>query len=278
MMFRPLAAATAVLFACGVQAAPIGVSLSADGFGFETFEYTQDFNALSATNGTATIAWVNDSTLEGWSLFDSKQLAKTTYRASNGSDSSGSFYSYGLDSDRALGAVGAGTAYWGTPASSALSGYVALALRNDSGRVLEGISLYWDAEQWRMAASNAGSDALDFRYGVGASFADVSTWTNPGVSFKYNSPVSNTTTGAGAPLDGNANAVALGGDIALDWQPGQTLWVTWIDYNSAGNDHGLAIDNVLLSVAVPAVPEPGALALLAAGLGIVGAAVRRQRA
>ena len=33
---------------------------------------------------------------------------------------------------RALGALGSGGAYWGSPASSALSGYAAAAFRNDS--------------------------------------------------------------------------------------------------------------------------------------------------
>lgn len=273
-----MATAFSATFAGAAQAAPVSLTLNNDGFGFDTFEYTQNFNTLSAVNGTATIAWGNDSTIEGWSLFDSNKTARTTYRASSGSDSTGTFYSYGVDSDRALGAIGALNTYWGSPASSALSGYIALAVRNDSGQALDGVSVYWDAEQWRMAQNNAGTDTLDFRYGFGDTFASVSTWINPGVSFKYNSPVVNTTTGAASALDGNANAVQLGGDIALDWQAGQTLWVTWIDYNSAGNDHGLAIDNVSLSVAIPAVPEPSAIALLAIGLGVVGAATRRKRA
>jgi hypothetical protein len=72
--------------------------------------------------------------------------------------------------------------------------------------------------------------------------------------------------------------VALGGDIALDWQPGQTLWLSWIDYNSAGFDHGLAIDNVSVSAAVTAVPEPASYALMGAGLLGLAALQRRRRA
>lgn len=254
--------------------AAVSVTLTPEAGGLAAFEYEQSFDSLPSA-GTG-LAWANDSTFAGWSLFDSTKSAKTTYRANNGSDTAGSFYSYGNSADRALGAIGSGATYWGSPASGALSGYITLALRNDTGQALSSVGVYWDAEQWRLGQGNPGSDALDFRFGLGDTFKGVSTWVNTGVSFKYNSPVVNTTSGAGAALDGNANAVSLGGDIALDWQPGQTLWLTWIDYNSAGNDHGLAIDNVYVSTAVAAVPEPEAAALALIGLGLVAGVARRR--
>jgi hypothetical protein len=279
MIVRTLALAAASLFALPAQAA-INVTLERDASGlFDSFEYVQNFDSLASANGSTDVAWANDSTIAGWSLFDSKLNARTFYRASSGADSGGYFYSYGLngDGERALGALGSGGAYWGSPASSALSGYMAVAFRNDSGSSIENVGVYFDAEQWRVGQANVGTDTLDFRYGFGDSFASVQTWINPGVSFKYNSSVVNTASAAGFATDGNANAVTLGGDIATDWQAGQTLWITWIDYNSSGFDHGLAIDNVSLSVAVTAVPEPASIAMLLAGLGIVGASVRRAR-
>lgn len=283
MIHRTLATALAVAFAAlaAPAQAAISVTLERDASGlFDSFEYFQDFDTLASANGSSNVAWSNDATIDGWSLFNSAKVAKTFYRAGNGSDAGGYFYSYGQngDSDRALGALGSGGAYWGSPASSALSGYAAAAFRNDSGATIEGVSVFWDAEQWRVGESNQGSDTLDFRYGFGDSFASVGTWINPGSAFKYNSTVTNAASTAGFATDGNANAVLRGGDIALEWEAGQTLWITWIDYNSAGFDHGLAIDNVSLSVAIPAVPEPASIALLAAGLGIVGAAARRKRA
>ena len=128
---------------------------------------------------------------------------------------------------------------------------MAVAFRNDSGSRIENVGAYFDAEQWRVGESNVGADTLDFRYGFGDTFASVQTWVNPGLSFKYNSTVVNTAATTGFASDGNANVMMLGGDIATDWQAGQTLWITWIDYNSPGFDHGLAIDDVMIEVERP---------------------------
>lgn len=279
MIIRTFALALTAALAAPAHAA-LSVTLERDAWGqFDSYEYQQTFDTLASANGNTNVAWANDSTLAGWSLFNALKNPITYYRASAGADAGGYVYSYGANgnSDRALGALGSGGAYWGSPASNALSAYMAVSFRNDADRTIEGVGVYWDAEQWRVGESNATTDTLDFRYGFGDTFGAVTTWINPGVSFKYNSPVANAGT-AGYGTDGNANAVQLGGDIALEWQAGQTLWITWIDYNSAGFDHGLAIDNVSLSVAIPAVPEPASIALLAAGLGVIGVAARRKRA
>ena len=61
---------------------------------------------------------------------------------------------------------------------------------------------------------------------------------------------------------------------SLGWAAGDTLWVRWTERNDIGNDHGLAIDD--LSFSVRAVPEPGALSLMLAGLAAVGFVARRR--
>ena len=66
-----------------------------------------------------------------------------------------------------------------------------------------------------------------------------------------------------------------GGELTTNWAAGDTLWVRWVEKNDAGNDHGLAIDNLSIQT-VSAVPEPGTYAMLLAGLGVVGIAARRR--
>jgi hypothetical protein len=76
-------------------------------------------------------------------------------------------------------------------------------------------------------------------------------------------------------VDGNAtgNRQTITATVTgLNWQPGQDLWIRWADLNDAGNDHGLAIDDLNFS----AVPEPGALAL--AMFAAIGLYSGRRRA
>lgn len=235
--------------------------------------YTQNFDAL-ATSGTANI-WTNNSTLAGWSAFLASNTAVSTYAAGNGSNTAGAIYSFGTGtaSDRALGALGSGGSYWGSPASGAVAGYFALALLNGSALTFDSFTIGFSGEQWR----NGGvitAHTMVLEYGFGASFATVAGWTAPGGNFNWTSPVA---TASAAAVGGNVAGLVSGngGTVSTAWAPGQTLWVRWIERNDAGNDHGLAIDN--LSFSVTAVPEPGTYALLLAGLGLVGFVARRRR-
>jgi PEP-CTERM motif len=77
----------------------------------------------------------------------------------------------------------------------------------------------------------------------------------------------------GWPPKPEALIATVGG---LSWAPGQSLWLRWTDANDAGNDHGLAIDNVSVE-ASGAVPEPSTLTMFGVGaLGLAGAVYRRR--
>src|SRR5262245_41982478 len=67
--------------------------------------YTQDFNTLAAT-GT-----VNPLAINGWYLDETGSSTSNNgqYRASTGSDNAGDTYSFGTDTDRALGTLLSGT-------------------------------------------------------------------------------------------------------------------------------------------------------------------------
>lgn len=269
------------------QAAPITITNANVGaYGFVYFDYAQDFNTLaSSTNiaNTTATPWVNDSTLSGWSLFNKNNADISTYIANAGGAGNGSFYSFGSSgsSDRALGSVASNASYFGAPATGSAAGYIALAVTNQSSANIRAFSLSYDGEQWR-SGTNA-PQSLTVQYGFGDTFDAVSQWTSAGSAFDFTSPV----TGSIRPLNGDValNRVAgLGGTVTLTdwsigqflvWAPGQTLWVRWTDLNDAGNDHGLAIDNVVFSVAVP---EPSSHAIALAGLAVAGLVARRRKA
>jgi hypothetical protein len=61
--------------------------------------------------------------------------------------------------------------------------------------------------------------------------------------------------------------------------PGATFYFRAIDANNATGFSWIAVDNLKLSgTAVTAVPEPESYAMLLAGLGLIGAAVKRRKA
>ena len=228
-MYKNLCAS--LLWVCGLAcssafAAPIAFNGS----------YNQQFDTL-ATSGSAN-AWTNGETIQGWYLFKSDLSAVSTYRADSGTANNGAFYSYGSSgaTERALGGVGSGS----------FEGFMALAATNATTATINTLNLRFDGEQWRNGG-NTSIHVMKLEYGIGDSFANVTTWTAAGASFNWSSVVNEATAAA---VDGNgAGRVAdVGGTLSnLGWTPGATLWLRWVETNDPGSDHGLAIDNVRLS-------------------------------
>src|SRR5262249_31632660 len=92
--------------------------------------YTQNFNTLP-TSGTNQ-AWSNDTTLQGWYLLRQPAAAPVAITTINATTSNtGTFNSFGGGttnpvSDRALGGTGSGGAYFGSPSSGAVAGWMAV--------------------------------------------------------------------------------------------------------------------------------------------------------
>ncbi len=211
-----------------------------------TGSYVQNFDSLAAS-GTGN-AWSNGDTLEGWSLFrqPTPGTALATYAASTGTATAGAFYSFGSGADRALGGLGSGGTYFGSPAGGSVAGWFALAATNASGSTIDELTLRFDGEQWRNGG-NTSAQTMVLEFGFGADFTGVATWNAAGTGFDFTSPVA---TASAAAVDGNtAGRVAdLGGTLSgLGWDAGETLWLRWVERNDSGNDHGLALDNLRLT-------------------------------
>ncbi len=270
------------VFLLGVRCQPAIAALVVDSV---NYSYSQDFDfdLSSPYNGDET--WLNDFTLAGWSLFRVTSNSNPTpvpivgYVVSNGSSGDGRFYTFGdMESlERALGGVGNGSFGSISPPEvsnvppGAAVGWIAVSFMNNTGSILSQFTARYDGEQWRDAGNDEPvAQTMVFQYGFGATFGGVSMWHTPGASFDFTSPVFTTNQGA---LNGNAPANRtpnLGGTITgLNWQPGETLWVRYIEQNDNVVDHGLAIENFSLSLTSSAVPEPGAVVLVGAIFSLV---------
>ncbi len=214
--------------------------------------YSQNFDSLASS----VLSWTNDVTLPGWFLFRqpaSGPVALTSYAVDSGSGNSGSFISYGSTSasDRALGGLGSGGSYFGSPGSGDVAGWIALALTNNSGTTINALDLSFNGEQWRNGG-NASAQSIVLQYGFGSTFAAVSNWIAPGGNFNWTSPVASSSSAA---IDGNVagngggRVSNRGGSLQnLGWLANSNLWFRWIENNDAGSDHGLAIDDLSINL------------------------------
>ncbi|MEH2112017.1 hypothetical protein [Nostoc sp.] len=173
--------------------------------------YSQDFDGLT-TNTSNTTTWTNDTTLAGWSLFSQPipGSAIATYTANNGSGNSGGFYSYGStgSTDRALGGLGSGGTYFGSPASGTVAGWIAFSATNTTGSTINSLNVAFNGEQWRNNG-NATAHSMVLEYGFGTSFTTVPNWTTLGGNFNWTSPIA---TATAAAVDGN-----VAGRVANVW-------------------------------------------------------------
>ncbi len=191
----------------------------------------ETFDGLAAT-GTSSDLPV------GWYLAESGNNANTTYAADDGSVQSGNSYSYGStgSSERAFGAL----------LSGSLTPTLGAQLVNASGGTLGSLLVSYVGEQWRIGALGR-VDRLDFQYSLDATSLTTGTWINVD-TLDFIAP---NTTGPLGPLDGNApaNRQSISAEVSgLNLATNAVLWVRWTDFNPAGIDDGLAIDDIRFAV------------------------------
>lgn len=209
-----------------------------------TPSYTQDFNSL-ASSGTAPLSGLP----QGWNVgfnvnpttFAIGSSTKVNYATGTGSSNTGDFYSFGLagNSERAFGSVASGNAQMGSVAQY-------FCFTNNTGATATSLRVAYRGEQWRNGGVTA-TQKLEFAYSVngGTSFTAFT-------ALDFTSPVATT---PASNIDGNTNAVSLNQTIAgLTVPSGTTIVLRWFDRDDASSDHGLAVDDVTITINPSALP------------------------
>jgi hypothetical protein len=215
--------------------------------------YSQNFNGIYIYKAGYN-SWTNNVSLLGWFASASNTAATVVGDASGatnifsaaGVPNTGAFYCFtntGM-TDLAIGSI-----LSGTPVNIAYG----VSFTNDTGHALSNFVVSYTGEQWRNGG-NTSPQPLAFFYkvdGVAITNADatntLSTGWTPVTSLNFVSPIA---TATAAALDGNAaaNRTALSASISgLVVLAGQGIFLRWLDINDAGNDHGLAIDDLTVT-------------------------------
>ncbi len=201
--------------------------------------YVQNFNTLAASGTSSSVP-------VGWLFLETGTNANSTYTAGTGSGTTGDSYSFGAtaSADRAFGGL----------LSGSLTPFIGAFFQNNSGSAINSVTINYTGEQWRLGAA-ARPDRLIFDYSLNASDLSSGTWLAV-AALDFTAPVTGGTLGS---LDGNnsLNRTTISFVITgLNIPAGSNFYIRWSDFNAAGADDGLAVDDFSLSFTNATVPPP----------------------
>ncbi len=187
--------------------------------------YSENFDSLANTGTT------NSALPAGWEFSESLANLNTSYRADNGTLTTGDTYSYG--------ATGSSERAFGTLQSGSLISIVGASFSNSTANSFTSFTVAYSGEQWRVGAASR-PDRLDFQYSTNASSLTdtAATWIDVD-TLDFNS-IQSATVGA---RDGNSNKTAISGVIPATIAAGSVLYIRWNDFNATGSDDGMAVDD-----------------------------------
>ena len=209
----------------------------------DNLAYTDNFDAMTST-GTSFTAGFSAYRFAGTGTAS----AQLTPVVTDGSANSGSIYNVGttFSSDRALGSLSSGSTIV----------RFGIGFTNNTGAVVQGISISAMEEQWRSGSNNAVNEVITFEYSFNAtSISDVgATWT-PLTSLNLTEIL--TSSIAAAAVDGNnvSNQVNKSGIIpSISLANGNSFYIRWTDNDDLGSDGIYALDNFSITLSTSTLP------------------------
>ena len=205
-------------------------------YSLSTTSYSQDFNGLGTANSTGitggNLGVINPS-LAGWFFSESGTNANNSLTAGSGTSTNGDTYNFGLagNVDRTLGGLQTGT----------LNMSYGFYFINTTGFTITALSINYTGKTWRIGTANR-SDRIDFQFSTSATSLNNGTWSDMNV-LDYTNP--GQPTGSGSVQH---YSIISGNITGLSVANGSTLFIRWTDFDAAGLDDGMGIDDVTINV------------------------------
>lgn len=217
--------------------------------------YRQTFTRGLPANTNTEAIWSDNETFPGFFVCFQKQGTPLKYRIHNESEE-GALQHWRLDNQSVIGLIG------GRPGEQSGDMHFGIRLTNNTGEILDRVSIgYIGAQYYNSQSGIAGSIDFAYQSGVPAGL-DEGDWVKV-PSLTFYGPYSGD--GLSEPVKINPynslsretfSPVMVTG---VRWFPGETLWVRWTVIHQAGANHGLGIDNIVITAESVELTVPGIL-------------------